>query len=104
MKAKDFRKKAWSACKGNWGNLILVLVINFALIVVCGLIGIILFGMGISKDKPAEFKDEPITIRIKADCKKDILKELQMLEIDEATLFPETDKIMKQIKSQYIKN
>jgi uncharacterized membrane protein len=42
VKAKDFRKKAWAACKGNWGNLILVLVINFALIVVCGLIGIIL--------------------------------------------------------------
>ena len=33
MKAKDFRKKAWESCKGNWGNLILVLVINFALLV-----------------------------------------------------------------------
>lgn len=60
-----------------------------------------IFGMGKTKNEPAELKDEPITIKIKAESKKDILKELQMLGIDEATLFPETDKIMKQIKSRF---
>lgn len=63
-----------------------------------------IFGMGNSKNKPAKFKDKPIIIRIKAECKKDILKELQILGIDESTLFPETDKIMKQIKSQFTEN
>ena len=60
-----------------------------------------IFGMGDSKDKPAEFKDSPITIKIKATCKREILRELQILGIDDATLFPETDKIMRQIKSQF---
>ena len=60
-----------------------------------------IFGMGDSKDKPAEFKDSPITIKIKAICKREILRELQILGIDDATLFPETDKIMRQIKSQF---
>ena len=63
-----------------------------------------IFGMGKTKNEPAELKDEPITIKIKAESKKDILKELQMLGIDEATLFPETDKIMKQIKSKFNEN
>ena len=31
---------------------------------------------------------------------KQILKELQLLGVSEATLFPETDKIMHEIKSQ----
>jgi len=62
-----------------------------------------IFGKGITKDKPATFKDQPHTILIDADYKKIILKELQVLGIDEATLFPETDKIMKQIKSKYDK-
>lgn len=63
-----------------------------------------IFGMGASKDKHAEFKDKPIIIKIKAECKKEILKELQILGIDESTLFPETDKIMKQIKSRFAQN
>lgn len=63
-----------------------------------------IFGMGKTKNEPAELKDEPITIKIKAESKKDILKELQMLGIDEASLFPETDKIMKQIKSKFNEN
>ena len=62
-----------------------------------------IFGMGKTKDKPAQFKDKPVSLQIKAACKKEILKELQILGIDEATLFPETDKIMKQIKSKYCK-
>ena len=62
-----------------------------------------IFGMGKTKDKPAKFKDKPLIIKIKAECKKDILKELQVLGINEAELFPETDKIMKQIKSKYSK-
>lgn len=60
-----------------------------------------IFGMGNKKDKPAVFLDKPKSIRIKADCKKQILKELCVLGINEATLFPETDKLMKQIKSAY---
>ena len=62
-----------------------------------------IFGMGKTKEKPAQFKDKPVSLQIKAGCKKEILKELQLLGIDEATLFPETDKIMKQIKSKYSK-
>lgn len=62
-----------------------------------------IFGQGRTKDKPATFKDQPHIILIDADSKKNILKELQVLGIDEATLFPETDKIMKQIKSIYNK-
>lgn len=62
-----------------------------------------IFGQGGIKDKPATFKDRPQIIIVDADSKKSILKELQVLGIDEATLFPETDKIMKQIKSKYDK-
>lgn len=62
-----------------------------------------IFGMGKTKDKPAQFKDKPVSLQIKDVCKKGILKELQLLGIDEATLFPETDKMMKQIKSKYSK-
>ncbi len=57
-----------------------------------------IFGMGASKDKPATFYDQPIKIRINAKSKKDILKDLRILGVNEATLFPETNKILKQIK------
>jgi len=60
-----------------------------------------IFGMGETKKDPAEIKDQPITIRINAESKESILKELQLLGIDEAALFPETDKILKQIKLSY---
>ena len=63
-----------------------------------------IFGMGSSRNEPAKFKDQPIVILIAGDKKKDILKELQLLGIDEASLFPETDKILKQIKSQLNSN
>ena len=42
--------------------------------------------------------------KIKSECKKSILRELQVLGIDEAALFPETDKIMRQIKSRFTEN
>lgn len=35
------------------------------------------------------------------DYKKEILRELKVLGIDEASLFPETNKILKQIKLDY---
>jgi len=57
-----------------------------------------IFGKGKDKDKPATFKDKPQIILIDANSKKNILKELKVLGIDEASLFPETDKVMKQIK------
>ena len=60
-----------------------------------------IFGMGDTKDKPAELLDKPMSIKIRSSSKKDILRELQVLGIDEATLFPETDKVMKQIKNKY---
>ena len=59
-----------------------------------------IFGMGSSKEKPAQITDEPIKIRIEAASKKDFIKDLQILGINEAALFPETDKIMKQIKTE----
>ena len=66
--------------------------------IICQQGAFFIFGMGASKDKPAQLTDEPIKIRILAEGKDVILKELQMLGINEATLFPETDKVMKQIK------
>lgn len=59
-----------------------------------------IFGKGVSKNEPAQFADKPITIRIKAEGKKDILKDLQILGINEATMFPEIDKKLKQIKTE----
>lgn len=60
-----------------------------------------IFGMGKTKDLPAALPDRPVEIIIEASAKKDILKELELLGINEASLFPETDKIMKQIKSEF---
>lgn len=57
-----------------------------------------IFGMGKSKDAPAALLDDPRRIRIKSTAKKKILEELEMLGINEAELFPETDKIMNYIK------
>lgn len=62
-----------------------------------------IFGMGKSKDAPAALLNDPSRIRIKSTAKKKILEELEMLGINEAELFPETDKIMNHIKKQYIK-
>lgn len=59
-----------------------------------------IFGMDSLKRNQAKFLDEPIRIRIKAECKKDILKDLQILGINESALFPEMDKILKQIKTE----
>jgi hypothetical protein len=59
------------------------------------------FGMGDeSKEQPAELTDKPTKIIISAKSKKEILSDLQILGINEAVLFPETDKIMKQIKKE----
>lgn len=60
-----------------------------------------IFGMGRTKDTPAKILDQPTKIIINANSKRTILKELEVLGINEATLFPETDKIMKQIKTNY---
>ncbi len=62
-----------------------------------------IFGMDKSKKNPAKFPDNPITIKISAKYKEKILKELDILGINNAYLFPETDKIMKQIKYNYSK-
>lgn len=69
--------------------------------IICQQGAFFIFGMGKTKDKPAKLKDKPIKIIIKAHYKKEILRELQVLGIDEASLFPETDKILKQIKLNY---
>lgn len=61
-----------------------------------------IFGKGKNKKDPAKLQPKPIIIKIKASSKKEILDDLQVFGIEEATLFPETDKIMKQIKSQFI--
>ena len=68
--------------------------------IICQQGAFFIFGMGASKDNPAQLTDEPIKIRILAEGKDVILKELQMLGINEATLFPETDKVMNQIKTE----
>lgn len=60
-----------------------------------------IYGIGDTKEERAQLIDAPIKIMIKSEYKKDILKELQTLGIEEASLFPETDKIMNKIKSAY---
>ena len=56
---------------------------------------------GNTKEEPAETLDKPSEIIIKASAKKSILKELRLLGINKASLFPETDKVMKQIKQEF---
>lgn len=58
------------------------------------------FGMGMRKGDPAACFRPTYTISIDAAAKKKILKELELLGINVASLFPETDKIMKQIKQE----
>jgi hypothetical protein len=48
--------------------------------------------------------DAPTTIIVKADAKKEILNELDLLGINEASLFPETDKVMHQIREEFCEN
>jgi hypothetical protein len=60
-----------------------------------------IFGMGETKDEPAEIKIQPSRIIIKAEAKQMILNALNLLGINEASLFPETEKVMKQIKQEY---
>ena len=38
MKARDFRAKAWAACKGNWGVAILSIIIVGVITGICGVI------------------------------------------------------------------
>ena len=57
-----------------------------------------IFGMGMRKSDPAACFRPTYTFSIDAAAKRKILKELELLGINEASLFPETDKIMKQIK------
>lgn len=59
-----------------------------------------IFGMGKKKSDYARLPDLPYKIRIEASAKSSILRELKLMGIDEASLFPETDKIMKQIKQE----
>lgn len=57
---------------------------------------------GNTKDNAAEMLDQPSEIIIKAAAKQSILKELNLLGINEASLFPETDKVMQQIKNKFL--
>lgn len=61
-----------------------------------------IFGMGKTKTEPAQIKDSPKIILIEGNSKKNILRELQTLGIDDATLFPETDKVMNLVKTMYL--
>lgn len=61
-----------------------------------------IFGMGGIKEHPALILDIPSEIIIEADAKQSILKELDLLGINEASLFPETEKVMKQIKREFL--
>ena len=61
-----------------------------------------IFGIGENKKEPASIPVQPFIVNIKANAKERILGELQLLGIDEAFLFPETDKAMKQIKREFL--
>lgn len=60
-----------------------------------------IFGMGEKKNEPASIPELPYIINIKADAKQGILEELKIMGIDESSLFPETDKVMRQIKYEF---
>lgn len=60
-----------------------------------------IFGMGEKKNEPAIIPKLPYIINIKAKAKKNILQELNFLGINEAFLFPETDKTMHQIRQEF---
>lgn len=62
-----------------------------------------IFGMGEMKNEPASIPQLPYIINVKAKGKRFIMEELKMFGIDEAFLFPETDKVMKQIKQEFTK-
>lgn len=57
-----------------------------------------LFGIKGNKMSPAEFTYLPQRIIINSKGKKEILESLEMLGIDEASLFPEIDKILHTLK------
>lgn len=61
----------------------------------------LLFGMGKKKDKMSTPAFECSEIVIDKDAKLSILEELNVLGVNEASLFPETDKVMQQIKRDY---
>ena len=60
-----------------------------------------LFGIDEEKKNPAKFKIEPKKIKICAQKKKSILKDLEALGISKATLFPEIETVMGCIKRKY---
>ena len=64
----------------------------------------LLYGMEYSKDSPAEPLFMPRQIIIEHNAKKGILKELDIMGINEAKLFPEIDKVLQQIKQEYCMN
>ena len=57
-----------------------------------------IFGMGKTKSECAQFLDPAKKIIIKAESKKEILKDLAVMGFDEGSLFPEVDKVIEQIK------
>lgn len=61
----------------------------------------LLYGMGVNKSQPAEPLITPRKIIIDSNAKKSILKDLDIMGINEARLFPETDKVLQQIKLKY---
>ena len=54
--------------------------------------------MGKTKSECAQFLDPAKKIIIKAESKKEILKDLAVMGFDEGSLFPEVDKVIEQIK------
>ena len=63
-----------------------------------------IFGINHTKKQPARLPDLPNIITIKASAKQSILEELDLMGINEASLFPETDKVMRQIKEEFCGN
>ena len=61
----------------------------------------LIYGMGNTKAEMAHFPDQPSEIIIKAHAKEGILKELKLIGIDRASMYPEMDKVMQQIKQEY---
>ncbi len=59
--------------------------------------------MGEDKSQPANPLITPLKIIIDSKAKKNILKDLDVMGINEASLFPETDKVLQQIRLKYTK-
>lgn len=63
-----------------------------------------LFGIQGEKKNPADFIFEKTEFRIAGECKKKILQQLEIMGVDEASLFPDIDHASEHVRTKYHKD